>query len=433
MPNLAHVAARIFGTPLLMHEAKLHAILGGLGPRLGLQPQAFDDDEGGRGSRPPQRPYLVTGSGVAIIPVVGILVNRAGQITPDSQELRSYSTILRDMAMADADPAVRGMVFDVDSPGGECANAFELSAKIRSMRGRKPMIAVANGYAYSAAYAVASAADQIWLPESGGVGSIGIVAVHVDQSKRDAQQGLAFDYIFAGSKKVDGHSHAPLSEGARADLLGEVQRLYGMFTSLVAANRGISEAEARATEAGCFYGSKAISARLADRIGTLSEAVTEVARLADAAATSAPGGLSPRDNTSLGNNMTQSNSTAPDAAEGAPVIAAGTTTQPPAGAPQGAAQPGTAAPGLTAEDCAAIAEICALAGRAGEAPGFIRAGKTRGEVSEALLRARATTQEQTPISGAHGIAEATGTRSADPADPHGWNASTDRVCGKQGI
>ncbi|ONG56975.1 hypothetical protein BKE38_05110 [Pseudoroseomonas deserti] len=425
---MAHVAARLFGTPLLVHEAKLQAILGGIGDRLGLKPMAFDDDDFAAQTVPqqPRRPYAVTPDGVAIVPVVGVLVNRSGQMDANSASLRSYGEIRRDMVMAISDPGVRAIALDVDSPGGECAGCFELAETIRGMRGRKPIVAAANGYAYSAAYALASAADVLFVGRAGGVGSVGVVALHVDQSARDQQQGLAFEYVFAGAKKIDGSSHAPLSEGARSDLNSEVQRCYGLFSSLVAANRSLAESAVRGTEAGCFYGETAISVGLADRVGTLSDAVAEAARRADAAA---PGGTTERGRparaaSTSGEHM----STNTDGA--APAAPADQTTVAPAEG--NAAQAAAAAGSFNAENAAAIVELCALAGQPQAAAGYIREGKTKGEVSEALLRARAAAQDTTSVSAGHGVVGAAeASRTTNPADPFGWNASIDRVCGKQ--
>lgn len=78
--------------------------------------------------------------------------------------------------------------------------------------GAKPIWAVANESVLSAACAVASAADRICVTRTGEVGSIGVVAVHVDESGADAKAGLAWTFVFAGERKVDANAHEPLSE-----------------------------------------------------------------------------------------------------------------------------------------------------------------------------------------------------------------------------
>src|SRR5262249_21775336 len=122
----------------------------------------------------------------------------------------------------------------------------------------------------SAAYWIGSAADQVIATRDGGCGSIGVFALHLDQSKRDDQQGLKYTFVFAGDKKVDLSVHAPLSDRARADLATEVFRVRGQFVGTVARNRNATVQAILATEAGMFYGTNAIPL-LADRVATCAE------------------------------------------------------------------------------------------------------------------------------------------------------------------
>ena len=130
--------------------------------------------------------------------------------------------------------------------------------------------------AFSAAYLLSSAADRIYLSQTGGVGSIGVIAVHVDESERDAKEGRHFTTVFAGAHKNDFSRHEPLSDAARNRLQSEVERIYGMFVGAVARNRRMSEEAVRATEASLFFGADAIQIGLADRVGTLRDALTDL-------------------------------------------------------------------------------------------------------------------------------------------------------------
>jgi signal peptide peptidase SppA len=433
---LMHVRERLCDAPLMVHERKLQAVLGGLAPRLGLAPRAFSDDDEWAQRQPDvvRKPYRVTSAGIALVPVVGLLVNRSGQMDATSAPLRSYTAIRADLRMAMADTAVRGVVLDINSPGGEAAGCFELANEIVAMRAVKPIVAAINAYAFSAAYAIAAAASHIFILEGGGAGSIGVLVVHIDQTARDGKEGLAYEFIFAGAKKVDGSSHLKMSEATRADITGLVHRLYDRFVGQVASARGIPVDAVRATEAGCFYGPEAVQQQLAQQLGTLDDAIAEATRRADAVTTPSAPGTPPRAPSSMEHPMTTQETAAP----GTP---AATTTPATGAAPaQGAAPaPGTApqqggatppAVGLSVEDCADIVELCAMAGQPGQAAGFIRAGKSRGEVSEALLRGRAAGAQQETISTGHGLRDQTQQRSSDPADPDGWGASHARVFGQ---
>ena len=123
----------------------------------------------------------------------------------------------------------------------------------------------------------------IYVTRTGEAGSIGVVAVHVDESGADAKAGLAWTFVFAGEQKVDGNAHEPLSERARATIQADVDRLYAEFCALVAANRGLTVETVRGTNAAIYRGELAVRAGLADRVGTLDLAVAEMAAELDRA------------------------------------------------------------------------------------------------------------------------------------------------------
>ena len=136
------------------------------------------------------------------------------------------------------------------------------------------MHALANEQALSAAYWLASAATKLFTPQTGMVGSVGVVMLHVDQSARDAKQGIVYTPIFAGAHKVDFSSHAPLSEDARALAQDEVDRLYEMFVQAVAEGRGIDPKAVRATEAGLLNPQAALDAGFIDGVQSFDQTLS---------------------------------------------------------------------------------------------------------------------------------------------------------------
>ncbi|RYU55695.1 S49 family peptidase, partial [Methylolobus aquaticus] len=168
----------------------------------------------------------------------GSLVRRSLAVDPASG-LTSYTDIGRQLDHALGDPVIQAILLDVDSPGGEAGGAFELGERIRLASTLKPVWAVAADSAFSAAYAIACGASRLLVSRTGGVGSIGVIALHVDQSLRDAQDGYRFTAIHAGERKNDFSPHAPLSDAAAARLQTEVDRLYGLFVAHVAGLRGL--------------------------------------------------------------------------------------------------------------------------------------------------------------------------------------------------
>jgi signal peptide peptidase SppA len=220
----------------------------------------------------------------------------------------SYGEIADAIAGAMSDPSVRGVVLDVDSPGGEVGGLFDLVEQIQAIRdaSAKPLWAAANECALSAAYAIASAADRLYVTRTGEVGSIGVVAVHVDESGADAKAGLAWTFVFAGAQKVDGNAHERLSERARATIQADVDRLYSEFCALVSVNRGLTSEAARGTNAAIYRGELAIRAGLADRLGTLDLAIAEMAAELDrAVSTRAPINPTPKRSPSMATNETE--------------------------------------------------------------------------------------------------------------------------------
>ena len=270
MTNLPHIASRVFNTPLMIDSKKLAAILAVLAPRLGVEPPAVEaallTEQRSR------KPYAVTDAGVAVIEVSGSLVNRASGMDAQSG-LTSYEQLGNEILDAATDPQVRGILLRFDSYGGEANGAWDVASLIEEAARAKPVWASVDDWALSASYLLASATDRIWVTRTGGVGSVGIIAMHLDQSGWDAANGLRYTTIFAGDRKNDFNPHEPLSEGARDVLVAEVERLYGMFVDAVARRRGLSAAAVRATEAGILYGADSVARGFADRIGTFREAL----------------------------------------------------------------------------------------------------------------------------------------------------------------
>lgn len=277
-----HLAARLYNAPLLVHPDKATVIeqvfrahlLGEAKPAASAEDHLRPEAALGaiKVQRRTDKPYAITEGGVALLPVVGTLVQRGDSLDAMSG-LIGYNRIERSLSAMIDDPEVRGIVLEIDSPGGEANGCFDLARRIVEARDAKPIWAVANEQAFSAAYALACAAGRLVVPPTGLVGSIGVIAMHVDQSKRDSSQGYSYTAVFAGARKNDFSSHAPLSPKAEATLQSEVDRLYGIFTSHVAAARGIDEKVVRGTEAGLLDPETALAGGFVDAIASFGETV----------------------------------------------------------------------------------------------------------------------------------------------------------------
>lgn len=216
-----------------------------------------------------EKPFAYA-NGIAFIPVSGLLINRFsrswGWVT-------GYNYIREMLNAALVDPDVKSIVFDCNSGGGEVSGCFELCAEIRASREVKPSLAVVDSAAYSACYAVASSASKMVVTPSGGVGSIGVVAMHIDYSKWLSEVGIKVTFIYSGDHKVDGNAYEPLPEPVRKSIQGRVDAIRTEFVSLVSENRGIDTQVVFDTQAKCFTASEGLDLGLVDAITTPIEAV----------------------------------------------------------------------------------------------------------------------------------------------------------------
>ncbi len=380
MHYLPHFAARVLGTPLLIHPQKLEVILSVLAARIGIAAApvpnaAFSAIAQEDASNAPYQIHRIT-----VIPVTGSLVNRALGLEAFSG-LTSYSAIRRNLDAALADTNVDGIVLDIDSPGGEAGGAFDLADYIFSARKVKPIWAVASDQAFSAAYAIASSCERVFVTRTGGVGSIGVIALHVDQSQKDAQDGYRYTPVYAGQRKNDFNSHAPLSPDAQTALQSEVDRLHSLFVATVARNRGLSDDAVRTTEAGLFFGDNALTAHLADAIGTLDDAVlqlTDVIRVQRAATLAPHAAVS---SSPLSFTTHQENPPMESPTLAAPEI--GAAPSPASASPTVDAAPNSGAQAL------AIADLCLLAGMPERTADLLKRGVHIDEARRELLAAKA--------------------------------------------
>ena len=280
MPNKHPLAEAVTANPLLIDPTRADLLSSALSYLAasteakgmldeGVSASMNSDEFWGRnGEEHPFRPYTVS-NGVLQIPVQGVLLNRFSYAF--GRWATGYQYIERALSRGLADGNVRAIALVTDSPGGEVAGCFELADKIFEARGKKPIRAFAADHAYSAAYALASAASEVIVTRSGGTGSVGVVTAHVDYSAALANEGIKVTFVFAGAHKVDGNPYEALPDSVKARMQERIDRIYGVFTSSVARNRGVDEKAVRATEALTFDAQDSVARGFADRVGALDE------------------------------------------------------------------------------------------------------------------------------------------------------------------
>jgi len=217
-----------------------------------------------------ERPYDLV-NGVAIVSIRGVLMHSQTMMGWLLGGESTYSGIWNSFSAAMDDPKANAVALHIESPGGEVDGCFELADAMYAMRDQKPIVAICDPYAYSAAYALASAAHAVYVPRTGGAGSIGVIAMHAEQSKMLADMGVTVTIIRSASRKDEFGPYAPLSADAKARLQDDVDAMGSMFVDLVARNRGVSTAHIRSTNGGTFMGASAVENRLADGIASPTE------------------------------------------------------------------------------------------------------------------------------------------------------------------
>jgi signal peptide peptidase SppA len=216
------------------------------------------------------------GGDVAVIPMRGVIAHRMSGMEASSGGT-SAEGIARDLRQAMADSSVGTILLDVDSPGGTVPGIQELAGELFEMRerGTKRIVAQVNSLAASAAYWLASQADEIVSLPSGTAGSIGVFSVHQDLSKALENEGINVTLISAGKYKVAGNPFEPLSDDERAVIQARVDTAYGQFVKDVARGRGVSASAVRSGygEGRALAAKDALKAGLIDRIATMDETI----------------------------------------------------------------------------------------------------------------------------------------------------------------
>lgn len=216
---------------------------------------------------------------VAVLPLSGVISQKMNLMSEMSGGT-STERFAQSFRQAMADPTVGAVLLEVDSPGGGVYGISELADEIYAARGQKPIVAIANSMAASAAYWLASAADEVVVTPSGEVGSIGVFTMHEDTSALNEKIGVKTTLISAGRYKTESNPYEPLAPGAMAAIQDRVNQYYDAFTAAVARQRGVQQRDVmRGYGEGRVVGARdAVREGMADRVGTFDETVARLMR-----------------------------------------------------------------------------------------------------------------------------------------------------------
>jgi signal peptide peptidase SppA len=194
---------------------------------------------------------------------------------PGSVSTQKFAAALR---QALADESVSQILIDIDSPGGSVYGVAELADEIVAARAQKPIIAIANSLAASAAYWIGCSASEFYVTPGGEVGSIGVWQAHFDYSQALAAEGVTPTLISAGTYKVEGNPYAPLDPEAQAFMQSRVDDYFLAFSKAVAKGRGVPIAQVRnGMGQGRVLGADAsLEQKMVDGIVTLDETIRKM-------------------------------------------------------------------------------------------------------------------------------------------------------------
>lgn len=206
--------------------------------------------------------------GVAVLPVGGPIFRYANILTEISGAT-SVEVLATDFRAALDDPDIRGIVLEIDSPGGQIAGISEFADQVAAAG--KPTVAYISDLGASAGYWIASAADQVIIRDTAAAGSVGVVATLRRDKKDDRIQIVSSQ---SPRKRVD-----PETEDGRAVLQGVVDDIADVFINRVASYRDVSVEHVleHFGQGGILVGQNAVRAGLADGLGSLESIIAGLA------------------------------------------------------------------------------------------------------------------------------------------------------------
>ena len=278
--------AEFLATPWAMMPDRLNAVAAVLARWSHNEPASAETMErvaADKAARSARREQLAAagGNGIAVLPLYGVVTQRGNQVDdvsgPGSVSTQRFASALRE---AIADPAVGGILIDIDSPGGSVYGVAELADEIIAARAQKPVVAIANSLAASAAYWIGASCSEMYVTPGGEVGSIGVWQAHFDYSEALARDGVKPTLISAGKYKVEGNPYAPLDADAQSFMQSRVDDYYAAFTKAIAKGRNVPISQVRSGmgEGRVLGADAALAQNMVDGVSTFSDVVKKMQR-----------------------------------------------------------------------------------------------------------------------------------------------------------
>lgn len=280
------LVAEFLATPWALMPERLNALAGVVirwSAGVSAEAQTMDRIQADRMIRESRRQSATAQSsgGIAVLPLYGVVTQRGNMVDdvsgPGSTSTQQFSSALRQLL---ADDTVGQILIDIDSPGGSVYGVAELADEIQGARSQKPIVAVANSLAASAAYWIGCSASEFYVTPGGEVGSIGVWQAHQDYSQALEESGVKTTLISAGKFKVEGNPYSPLDADAQSFMQSRVDEYYAAFTKAVARGRGVPVAQVReGMGQGRVLGAEAALAQnMVDGVATFDDVLKKMRR-----------------------------------------------------------------------------------------------------------------------------------------------------------
>lgn len=222
-----------------------------------------------------ERSYLLTqDEGVGIVSIRGSLTNRDSWMN-EFMGMTSYPEIRRALTQAATDPSITHILLDIDSGGGAVAGVADVTNLLQQVSAVKPVYAFTDGTMASAAYWIGSTAERVFASRTAMLGSIGVIATHMEMSRRLEKEGIGVNVVRAGEHKALLNRFEPATPKALAGLQAQLDQVYDVFIEHVAEARGttVAIADKQMGQGREFVGEAAVNAGLADAITTFDKVV----------------------------------------------------------------------------------------------------------------------------------------------------------------
>ena len=259
-------------------EASLHAALDAEEARA---TRMAAGDRISEKDRETSRLLSIDDDGVATISIKGSLTNDGDSDWNEWMGMTGYPEIRDAMISAATDTSVQHIILDIDSGGGAVSGVDDTAKLIRLVHDNvKPVTAFTDGSMYSAAYWLGSSAGEVYASKAAGMGSIGVIATHMERSEMLKEAGIGVTVVRAGKYKALANGVEKLTEEGKAQIQAGVDAAYKIFVGHVAEMRGKSYefADSVMAQGREFYGQAGADAGLVDGIKSFDQVMSDVKR-----------------------------------------------------------------------------------------------------------------------------------------------------------